>query len=199
MRASYLIWIPVALVCGCGSSKTTTQSSNDGGGFDIPDARTMFMDSGARELRPVGAACDSSNDCKDAFCGSEMFGGFTNGYCLAFCGAGMGPGGGGGGGTPTSCPANSACTSLDTQDGICYATCQSDSDCRVSDGYFCLDATPHVSAGGPKVCYPKNSLPSCNLDSDCPTMLPKCTGGTPPTGDAGGGGRGGFPTGTCGM
>jgi hypothetical protein len=85
-----------------------------------------------------------------------------------------------------------SCTTLDTFDGICYATCQSDSDCRTGEGYYCLDSTPHIKSGGPKVCYPKNSPPGCDVAADCPAALPKCMGGNPDGGMYG-------PSGQCTM
>jgi hypothetical protein len=191
MRASILIWVPVLFVCGCGSKSTPTPAMMTDGGdmIDVPDGRATLGEGGAKQLSGIGGPCVTRDDCKTAYCFSDMQDpGWRNGYCVQACGGGMGPSGP----SPVNCPMGAACTTLDTFDGICYLTCNSDADCRASEGYYCLDATPKLKAGGPKVCYAKNSPPGCNVNSDCPAALPKCMGGDPD-------GGGFFPMGTCSM
>lgn len=75
----------------------------------------------------VGDACESTDDCQAAFyCEPAL----PQGYCTADCSSG-----------PEACPEGSSCLSLCADDdcvdtySICFATCETDTDCR--DGYYC--------------------------------------------------------------
>ncbi|MCP4498404.1 MAG: S8 family serine peptidase [Deltaproteobacteria bacterium] len=78
----------------------------------------------------VGAQCSTNDECNGDICL-----GFAGGYCSADC-------------LNTACPTDSACFYGDETEtsAYCLATCTSDSDCRVDEGYLC-DADVGVCFG----------------------------------------------------
>jgi hypothetical protein len=127
---------------------------------------------------PTGQACSANTDCtanhNDPIC-LQLFQ-FPNGYCSEFCDT-----------TLQDCsPGNVCYAGLNLSvHGVCLHTCAADSDCRIADGYGCVDKG---LAG--KVCTIAPET-ACNdyldndhdLLTDCqdPTLcqtLPACTPGT---------------------
>ncbi len=207
MRASLWNIVPIALLWACGSSSKPSESSgNDGGGsgddggivYIAPDSSVMFNDGGAKQLYQLGQQCMHGSDCITQSCNHDDEG-FPNGYCVADCSMRRG--------MAQPCPTGSSCTTINADSPTCYKTCTSDSDCRASEGYGCVDiGTALVQTGGQKICYPTSLMFNCNVDTDCPPSAPHCTlpaDAGPIVLDAGddGGGNNGPPmpgVGTCG-
>jgi hypothetical protein len=205
MRALQISLILAWCALGCSSSSPAPAAADDAGGtngdldssYSRPDGRITFGEGGARTLYGVGEQCMHGADCLAGGCNQDADG-FPGGYCVGDCGGRFGG--------PVMCPANATCTTINADTPTCYKTCSSDADCRVSEGYYCLDVGAMlVMSGGEKICYPKATPPNCNFNQDCPPSLPTCTGGyVPPeagaaeagmTSDDGGFGGGGFGAG----
>ncbi|HVM95074.1 MAG TPA: hypothetical protein VMT89_01740 [Candidatus Acidoferrales bacterium] len=73
------------------------------------------------DLQPVGAACTLDTDCMDAWCFTDLPGG----YCTRLDCARLG------------CPSASVCFDLADGDSACYRSCTSVAQCRGSEGYIC--------------------------------------------------------------
>jgi hypothetical protein len=104
------------------------------------------------------------------------------------------------------CPIQSSCVQLNGENGQCFKDCMSDSDCRSTEGYFCLDMTgdhpgngtacsdPATSAcwhsgASHKICT-KKVIICPDGPGECPSLFPRCVlpdGGAfvPPSADAG--------------
>lgn len=121
-------------------------SDDDGDGFvdceDDTDCQTLgecVPGSG-----PVGSPCAVNNDCSannlDPACiNATEFPSWADGYCTEFCNIFVG-----------DCPNGSVCLDVGVSlqnNGLCFATCVSDSDCR--SGYQCID--PGI---GQNICFP---------------------------------------------
>jgi hypothetical protein len=196
MRAWCVHLILLSGAIGCGSSSTASPSvtagNNDaaatveaGGDMDAAhvrsDARIMFNEGGAAALAPLGAPCQRSRDCFSNSCNQPQDG-FPGGYCTADCGPGQ-----------KACPTASSCVALNADTPACYVGCMTDADCRMAEGYRCLDVGTALLLTGPqKVCFPMTA-PQCNFDADCPPSLPHCMGGwvAPDAGGAGDSGNAG--------
>jgi hypothetical protein len=142
-----------ALPAGCSSADTGggNQGSPDAGtdADGGPDGAGDATD-GGQTGAPPGSACWVDEDCQGGICWTPKKDGFPGGYCVIE------------GCTESSCPAGSVCVSF--TDGVdrCVASCQSDSDCRQSEGYVC---------DGKHVCwYGVGTIPpggSCGTDEQC--------------------------------
>jgi len=124
----------------------------------------------------VGAACMGINPSicgtdQNASCLDELIDDFPGGYCNV---------------DPCSeleghvCPIGGSCVQLNGENGQCFKDCSSDSDCRKSDGYFCLDMTKDDHPGGlwisgasHKICS-RPQLTCPGSPNDCPSAMPKC-------------------------
>jgi hypothetical protein len=97
------------------------------------------------------------------------------------------------------CPIGASCVALNAENPQCFKNCNSDDDCRKSEGYVCLDMTKDAVDGGlwtsgasRKVC--SKPVLICATDQQCPSVFPHCVsqddgGASPDTGtvaDAGG-------------
>lgn len=89
----------------------------------------------------AGEACEANTDCNanagDPFCRTADSG-FPDGYCAEWCDP-----------AAQDCGAGATCVQLTELNGVCYATCDDESDCR--DGYVCESEED----GGPTVCTPE--------------------------------------------
>ncbi|MDP9148981.1 MAG: hypothetical protein M3O36_03425 [Myxococcota bacterium] len=191
MRASCVKYIilfgGVVSAVGCGSSTTTTASPADSGILEAAvrsDARVLLVgDSGAVALNPVGGPCADDPNCLNGTGSCQMAdtNNLTGGYCAPNCRPGR-----------SNCPPGATCSNINGDNtAICLKTCAADSDCRVAEGYHCIDIGPALALVGPSmVCWPSAAGSfNCNFDADCPPSLPHCTGGTglaADPGDAGG-------------
>jgi hypothetical protein len=93
------------------------------------------------------------------------------------------------------CPIGASCVSLNGENPQCFKNCNSNADCRASEGYICLDMTKDAFDGGlwtsgasHKVC--SKPLLQCATDMQCPMALPHCVvaqdGGAAPDSGTGG-------------
>jgi hypothetical protein len=145
----------------------------------------------------IGDKCVLSTDCSlrgDRLCDNSQ----PNGYCTVFnC-------------SPDTCPDKAACVLFHaevpgcpyndrspsrTGRQFCMAQCQSDSDCRVNDGYVCRDprqapwnALILDDDQSQHVCIPSPSLVSELPDAEAPVCGPVAPDAGFPSFDAGGDG-----------
>ena len=97
------------------------------------DQKQECMSTGSEEKLPTGAACTNSSECAGIACIRSSR--FPNGYCSQAC-------------TDTSpCATGSVCAES-TSPPLCFATCQTDSDCG-REGYACTDTGLST-----RVCWP---------------------------------------------
>jgi hypothetical protein len=167
MRKWVLIGFAAALIAaGCGNDNDTP---GGGAGFDI-DRNSPGNDAGVEDTQeeeveevedtfdpgaPVGAACDSPDDCNRERClDTEEF---PRGYCTtASCDR------------ASDCPGDAVCLTT-TNEKFCAAACTEDADCRA--GYECLPSPDAMGSG----CGPISDAPPdgaadgepCEADSDC--------------------------------
>jgi hypothetical protein len=78
------------------------------------------------------------------------------------------------------CPVGSSCVMLNGENGQCFKNCTADSDCRTTDGYFCLDMTADDKPGGlwvsgasHQVCS-RGTLICPSKPQECPSARPHC-------------------------
>jgi hypothetical protein len=192
--------------CGSSSSPANSSSSSSGGGsggsgddggfvYNAPDSGVNFTDGGSKQLYPIGEMCVHSSDCVSNSC-QHADNGFPNGYCAGDCSVSFSTM------MPRPCPSGASCTILNADSPTCYKTCTSDSDCRTSEMYHCLDIGAALTqTGSSKICYPMMA-PNCNYDTDCPPTTPHCTvpsdAGLPEAGTSDGGDLPQPGVGTCG-
>jgi hypothetical protein len=124
----------------------------------------------------VGAPCSASNP---AVCGIEMSAScldpklddYPGGYCnVDPCTNKEG----------NLCPVGASCVMLNGENGQCFKNCTMDSDCRTTEGYFCLDMTADdrpgglwVSGASHKLCS-RGTLICPSSPQDCPSGRPHC-------------------------
>jgi hypothetical protein len=148
---AHLVLLLPTLIIGCGSAAV--------GGVDAgpPDmARRIVNLSGTRS--GTGNACTIPSDatpkgtCQSeiATCYTDGQHGFKDGYCSQDCGR-------------LPCPSDAECVSISSDVNLCFALCNTDSDCR--DGYVCTDYNACVPALG---FYPGDSIvPGTNAGMAC--------------------------------
>ncbi|MDP9034777.1 MAG: hypothetical protein M3O50_08200 [Myxococcota bacterium] len=132
----------------------------------------------------VGAACMASNP---TVCGTDMnatcldpaIDDWPGGYCnVDPCSALDGH----------LCPVGGSCAQINGENGQCFKNCSTDADCRMSEGYICLDLTADdhgasgcasgtsacwISGASHKVCSRPNLIcPSAA--NNCPAAFPHC-------------------------
>ncbi len=129
---------------------------------------------------PIGGACESNSDCKDAgaFCYPAVYDGeptgFFQGYCMiADC-------------TANSCPEGSRCEAIFSGGGTaCVESCGGNDGCN--EGYGCFD---------PGMCFPSCAQSGCPTNYACEPegdfCKPACTANSCPNGSVC------RPDGTCG-
>lgn len=141
------VWL-VFVVMGCGGGPTADAGSTTDAGFTTmdagptPDAGSTDAgstpDSGVIDAGPtVGDACSAMSQCGGAAPICQGFGNGVEQYCVATCTA---RGLFSDGGLPRAeCPARSVCLPDFNRQrtGTCLAECNSDTDCRTTEGYFC--------------------------------------------------------------
>jgi len=112
------------LVAGCG---------DDAGNVDAgpPDMARRIVDlSGTRS--GIGQSCKAGKAPRgtcagdDAVCLTDGQLGLNGGYCVQDC-------------VSTGCPSDSDCVELAPRFDLCMALCNTDADCRASEGYVCSD------------------------------------------------------------
>jgi hypothetical protein len=168
MRASWLSMISVCCGVACSSSAALPPANDAGAGDESrhPGPRVPLSGDGAPQIAFVGQPCMNDLDCFGNGC-SVAVDGFPGGYCLADCRM-----------TGHICPMEASCVALNADTPACYRSCVLDSDCRMSEGYRCLDVgTAILMTGAPKICYPSTVHLACNFNTDCPPSVPHCAGG----------------------
>lgn len=192
-------WLDTALICGavvCGCSSSTPAADAGSGGLTscvVADAGPHFVldpkDGKCKvdgTTTNVGAACMGSMPAvcgtnQNASCLDSVIDDYPGGYCnVDPCSALDGH----------LCPIGASCAQLNGENGQCFKDCSSDSDCRMSEGYFCLDMTNDdhpgglpptapttsalwVSGASHKVCVrPQLTCPGSGRD--CPSAIPRC-------------------------
>jgi hypothetical protein len=146
---------------GTGSSCTTDASCGSGevcdrqqqGGRCAPDPATTNVG------MPCNTTIDCGNDPRDA-CNNEAGDGFPGGYCSM---------------EPCDdiqvCSPGATCVARPFETPACMQSCNTDADCRTSEGYVC-QLFPTVPPGGYGPSGHACSFP-CGKDEDCTTPL-KC-------------------------
>jgi hypothetical protein len=123
---------------------------------------------GAPCMGAISPACGTE---PTASCLDPVLDDFPGGYCnVDPCSAADGH----------LCPIGSSCVQLNGENGQCFKDCSTNSDCRTSDGYFCLDMTADDHPGGlwisgasHKVC--SRAIVTCPASpADCPFAIPHC-------------------------
>lgn len=182
------------LLPACGSATTT--SEDDGGTGDAPPADVpgetdvppeadapppdvppeALEDAGGDEAdaapgRAIGAPCSLAEQCADGLVPAECLTMVwaieaPNGYCTAI-----------GCHDDADCPGGAevaACAELYGGVRACFRRCASEADCRIDEGYRCID--PDGDDSAPRVC-----LPFCRANTDCTEPDMACdTHGRPP-------------------
>lgn len=184
--------LPILIAIGC-SSSSTSAPSGDGGSCTAPhftvdpadgkcklDGTTTNVGAPCMGLTPAVCGTDQNASCLD-----PAIDDFPGGYCnVDPCTALVGH----------LCPVGASCVQLNGENGQCFKNCNADTDCRQSDGYFCLDLKTDslwISGASQKVC--SRAQLTCPLSpSDCPSAFPHCVlpDGRPAYTDAGPGDSG---------
>jgi hypothetical protein len=149
--ASAMLASVVALMCGCTSSSPDNPQHDAGVPEDavVQEDAEPRHDGRAPHEPKVGGDCYVDADCPAGGTCFAPTDGFPGGYCVVEnCAS-------------TSCPAGAECVTL--TDGVdrCIASCGSDADCRVGEGYTCQNG---------KCWFLDGAVPvggSCYTDTDC--------------------------------
>ncbi len=90
----------------------------------------------------VGDPCTANTDCAantgDPACLDDALWGLPGGYCSEWCSL-----------SALDCPAGAVCVDFTVEHGLCVQLCTSDTECRQSEGFACLDP----SGMGQTVCW----------------------------------------------
>ena len=152
---------------GLGAKCTTDANCGDGQACDTANAGGKCAPASSNR---IGTACSSTIECggdSRAACATASGDAYPGGYCTM---------------EPCNdievCPAGATCVAIGGEVPACFKACQSDAECRVSEGYVCqLFVTTPPAGFGPTdhaCAFPCTRDPDCQAPLKCNVASGKC-------------------------